>query len=88
MPARELLVFGGADGMFDWYDDAGDGYEKGILIPLRYTDTDRTLVIGRMDGRLAEKIRITVRFRMPDGREQTREVSYNGLETAVCYSEE
>lgn len=86
--AREILVFGGADGTFDWYDDAGDGYAGGILIPLRYKDADRSLALGRAEGSPAEKIRITVRFRIPFSPEQTQEVYYDGQETTVRFSEE
>jgi alpha-D-xyloside xylohydrolase len=50
----ELRIYRGADGTFDLYEDAGDGYayEKGqhAVIPLRWEDHASTLVIGARDG--------------------------------------
>ena len=75
MPAREVLVFGGADGTFDLYDDAGDGYEEGITIPLTYDDGKGALTIGAVSGRLPENVEITVRICRPDGTEETRQLA-------------
>ncbi|HMH07493.1 MAG TPA: TIM-barrel domain-containing protein [Terriglobales bacterium] len=51
----ELRIFRGANGKFDLYEDEGDtyNYEKGAhaLIPLRWSETDKTLTIGDRDGR-------------------------------------
>jgi alpha-D-xyloside xylohydrolase len=50
----ELRIFRGANGKFDLYEDEGDtyNYEKGAhaLIPLRWSETDKTLTIGDRDG--------------------------------------
>lgn len=75
VPAREVLVFGGADGTFDLYDDAGDGYEEGITIPLTYDDGKGALTIGAVSGRLPENVEITVRICRPDGTEETRQLA-------------
>ena len=49
-----LLVFTGADGSFDLYEDDGEsyGYENGEFarIPLRYDAADGTLTIGARTG--------------------------------------
>jgi alpha-D-xyloside xylohydrolase len=50
----ELRVFRGADGQFDLYQDEGDtyNYEKGShsVIPLRWSETEKTLTIGDRQG--------------------------------------
>src|SRR5579864_874315 len=50
----ELRIFRGSDGKFDLYEDEGDSYnyEKGShsLIPLRWSETDKTLTIGDRQG--------------------------------------
>jgi alpha-D-xyloside xylohydrolase len=50
----ELRIFRGADGKFDLYEDEGDtyNYEKGThaVIPLRWSETDKTLTIGDREG--------------------------------------
>jgi alpha-D-xyloside xylohydrolase len=50
----ELRIFPGADGKFDLYEDEGDtyNYEKGshALIPLRWSEADKTLTIGDRVG--------------------------------------
>jgi alpha-D-xyloside xylohydrolase len=50
----ELRIFLGADGKFDLYEDEGDNYnyEKGAhaLIPLRWSETNKTLTIGDREG--------------------------------------
>jgi alpha-D-xyloside xylohydrolase len=50
----ELRIFRGADAKFDLYEDEGDtyNYEKGAhaLIPLRWSEADKTLVIGDRNG--------------------------------------
>jgi alpha-D-xyloside xylohydrolase len=52
--AIELRIFRGTDGKFDLYEDEGDtyNYEKGshALIPLRWSETDKTLTIGDRQG--------------------------------------
>jgi len=50
----ELRVFRGADGQFELYQDEGDtyNYEKGAhsVIPLRWSDAEKTLAIGERQG--------------------------------------
>jgi alpha-D-xyloside xylohydrolase len=50
----ELRVFRGADGKFELYQDEGDtyNYEKGAhaLIPLRWSESGKTLTIGNREG--------------------------------------
>ena len=50
----ELIIAPGGDGAFDLYEDAGDGYgyEAGesAVIPLRWDDAGRQLVIGARQG--------------------------------------
>jgi len=52
--AIELRIYRGADGKFDLYEDAGDGYgyEKGqhSVIPLRWDDHGSSLIIGAREG--------------------------------------
>jgi alpha-D-xyloside xylohydrolase len=50
----EFRIYRGADGRFDLYDDAGDGYayEKGehSVIPIRWDDRAGRLTIGAREG--------------------------------------
>ena len=50
----ELRIYRGADGKFDLYEDAGDGYEyeKGqhSVIPLHWDDRTSSLTIGSRQG--------------------------------------
>jgi len=50
----DLRIYRGADGSFDLYQDAGDSYdyEKGAhaVIPLRWSEAARTLMIGERKG--------------------------------------
>ena len=50
----ELRIYRGADGKFDLYEDAGDGYEyeKGqhSVIPIRWNDRSSSLTIGSRQG--------------------------------------
>ena len=50
----ELRIYRGADGKFDLYEDAGDGYEyqqgQHSLIPLRWDDSSSVLTIGARQG--------------------------------------
>jgi len=69
----ELRIYQGADGMFDLYDDNGDGYEyeqgERAVIPIRWDDTSKTLTIGRRSGSYPEMpkvIRFNVIFVSPD----------------------
>jgi alpha-D-xyloside xylohydrolase len=51
----ELRVYPGADGSYQFYEDAGEGwdYEKGgfSVIPITWDDKNRTLTIGDLRGR-------------------------------------
>jgi alpha-D-xyloside xylohydrolase len=53
----ELRIYRGADGQFDLYQDAGDSYdyEKGqhSTIPLRWSESNKTLTIGKRQGEYA-----------------------------------
>jgi alpha-D-xyloside xylohydrolase len=50
----ELRIYRGADGKFDLYEDAGDGYEyqrgEHSLIPLRWNDGSSVITIGARQG--------------------------------------
>jgi alpha-D-xyloside xylohydrolase len=50
----ELRIYRGADGKFDLYEDAGDGYEyeKGqhSVVPIRWDDRSSVLTIGAREG--------------------------------------
>ena len=50
----ELRIYPGADGEFDLYEDAGDGYqyEQGAhsIIPIHWDDASRTLTFGARQG--------------------------------------
>jgi alpha-D-xyloside xylohydrolase len=80
---RELFVFCGADGAFTLYDDAGDGYEPGILIPMRYEEAGSVLHLDRMRGELPEPVEITVHYFRPDGSRNSRTVRYDGNEQII-----
>ncbi len=80
LPA-EILVYGGADGEFPFYNDAGDGFEEGFTIPLRYADAEKALTLGAASGTFPGPGRMTVRFRFPDGKAQDTEVFCDGRET-------
>ena len=88
VPAREILVFGGADGAFEMYDDAGDGYEEGFTIPVRWKESRKTLILGRAAGRLPEAVCMTVRLTEPGGRRETRQVVYDGREQCISFAGE
>ena len=88
VPAREILVFGGADGAFEMYDDAGDGYEEGFTIPVRWTESRKTLILGRAAGRLPEAVCMTVRLTEPGGRRENRQVVYDGRELCISFAGE
>ena len=84
-PARELMVFGGADGALEWYDDAGDDDVPGLRIPVRYDDATATLTLGDCDGALPEPVAIAARLFRPDGSRRTASVRYAGAQTQVCF---
>jgi alpha-D-xyloside xylohydrolase len=51
----ELRIYAGADGEFNLYQDAGDGYdyEHGVhsVIPMHWSESNRTLTIGQREGK-------------------------------------
>ena len=77
--ARELLVFGGADGAFTLYDDAGDGFGEGRRIPLRYEEATGELTLGAGGAPLP----LTVRFIAPDGALRQTDTVYEGKELRI-----
>ena len=87
VPAREYLVFGGADGRMELYDDAGDGYETGICIPIEYKDADARLVFDRIAGELYEPVKMTIRLIRPDGVRVCRQAVYDGNELSISLDE-
>ena len=78
----EILVYGGADGDFLYYSDAGDGYAAGFTIPLRYRDAEQTLTLGVSGGILPAAGKMAVHFIFPEGGKQETAVRYEGTE--VC----
>jgi len=50
----ELRIYRGADGKFDLYEDAGDGYEyetgQHSVVPIRWDDRSSVLTIGAREG--------------------------------------
>jgi alpha-D-xyloside xylohydrolase len=54
----EVRVYPGADGEFEWYTDAGDGYEyeRGAhrVVAMRWDDTARTLTVAEAAGEYGE----------------------------------
>ena len=90
-PAKEILVFGGADGSFDLYDDAGDGmgYLNGeyMRIPLAWEDSAEVLRFGSREGGMPVNAEITVRLFRPDGSTALRQVRYQGDAVTVPFRE-
>ena len=86
-PARELLVFGGADGSFLLYDDEGDGYGEGTSVPIRYREADETLILEAAAGRLPETADLTVRLYRHDGSRAERTVRYDGSRAQTSFRE-
>ena len=85
VPAREFLVFGGADGAIQLYDDAGDGYGDGLMIPIHTLEAGRMLETGRILGELKEPVRMMFRLLEPDGNKLSREIVYDGNAAAVSF---
>ena len=81
-PASELLVFTGADGCFELYDDAGDGNGAGqgdyLRIPMSYSEETGVLTLGNRQGRRSAECSFTVRFILPEGEIRERTVHYTG----------
>ena len=81
----DLIVYPGADGAFDFYDDAGDGYgyERGeyCLLPMRWDDTSRTLTLGEQRGTFP--VSYTFNVRAANGGE-TKTVIYTGKVVSIA----
>lgn len=80
---REILVYGGANGAFTFYDDAGDGPVDGVCVPMRYDDGRRELTIGA--GGAASREPIRIRLYEPDGTHREVSVVYDGRERTVRF---
>ncbi len=87
--ADEIVVYGGADGTFELYDDSGDGmdYLNGeyLRIPLRYSETERTLYFGEAEGSMPADCSFSVRLILPDGTEKSSDIHYSGKEMQVAF---
>ncbi len=83
VPAREVWVFGGADGTLELYDDSGDGPEDGVRIPMRYDDAAATLAIGACAGDLPEPVTLSIHCFRPDGARVEKTLRYDGTETSI-----
>ncbi len=77
-PAREILVFDGADGELALYDDEGDGYGPGTLVRMRYDRAGGELFIGPAEGKAPEPAELTIRLYRPDGSVNERTVMWTG----------
>lgn len=82
-----LYVYGGADGAFTLYNDAGDGYgyENGeyAMVPIRYSNSDRTLTLGRALGSYPCQQAFAVKLVTDGGVKDCGTVRYQGEETAL-----
>ena len=90
----ELRIYRGADGQFDLYEDAGDGYEyeKGqhTVIPIRWNESAGLLTIGGREGSFPGMVEkrafriVVVKSGHGIGGEMTgkadREIPYDGKE--------
>lgn len=90
--ASELRVYCGADGVFDLYDDAGDGYgyEQGryLRIRARYQNDERILTLDAAQGSLPVDIELRVVFIQPDGRRKQEMARYAGQEMVIACAEQ
>ena len=81
-PADELVVFAGADGCLDLYDDAGDGMEylqdEYLRVPFHWDDSACRLLAGKADGSLPADFSVPVRLVRPDGSSEIRPFRYSG----------
>lgn len=92
----ELRVYRGADGSFDLYEDAGDGYGytrgEHAIIPIRWSEAQQMLTIGAREGqwtRAPKRRSFRVVFVEPgrgvgvDGQPGGQAVSYVGKSVTV-----
>ena len=82
-----LYVFGGADGAFTLYNDAGDGYgyENGeyAMVPITYRSGDQTLMFGHAEGGYPCQASFAVKL-VTDGQvKDCGVVRYQGKATAL-----
>ena len=88
-PADELLVFSGADGSFDLYDDAGDGMAclrgEYLRIPLCWEEDTLTLTAGKAEGSLPAAAHMRVRLIRPDGSSEIRSLGYSGAPVSLSF---
>ncbi len=88
--ASELFVYDGADGSFALYADGGDGYayEDGAyaLVPLQYRTQDKTLTLGRAEGKLPCDMRFTVKLITGGGIRAIGGIQYRGEPQTVSLS--
>lgn len=82
LPA-EIRVFEGADRTFLFYNDAGDGYGEGTVIPMQYCDAEAALTLGRSRGKRPEAGSLTVRFIRKNGSSCVRRAEYDGGEIRI-----
>ena len=83
-----VTVYPGADGSFDLYEDAGDGYayEKGESTTIRFTWNDKAkkLTVGAREGAYPGMLKARrFRVKMLGGAEKT--VEYNGKQVEVRF---
>ena len=85
----EIVIWPGQDGVFDYYEDRGDGYEyldgQYNRIPMSWNDRDRTLTIGQAGCRFTGGI-VGRRCLVFCGTER-KEIVYGGEQTVVTFDE-
>ena len=79
-------IYGGADGSFVYYQDAGNGYEYQngayAAIPLHWSDADRKLAVGAVEGSYAYPQKIRILLYTQEGCMEASAV-YEGEEIAI-----
>ena len=83
----EIEVYSGADGMFVYYDDQGNGYsyEKGdfVTVPIIWQEESKTLVVGNANDKWEDQKELMVTLYQPDGTKAEAKVTYEGKEIRV-----
>ncbi|MDR2627911.1 MAG: DUF5110 domain-containing protein, partial [Dysgonamonadaceae bacterium] len=79
----ELLVYEGRDGFFEYYADAGDGYEyeqgEYLSIPIRWNNKTRRLTLEDAGGiHPPTNIRFKIRLVGPNAAKDERSLHYRG----------
>lgn len=85
VPAREILVFTGADGACELYDDVGDGFEDGFRIPLCWDDTEQTFTAETVRGKLPDAFEMNVCLIRQDGTRASGMLHYTGKEKRLVF---